>query len=141
MFYTSLHPKPFYFLSILFTTDYADLSLDVLSQLIIAQWMNPWTGLLPHPGGHLHWLQFIVKCIHFNSPLYLKQLFVPFSSTSQPKTLHAIILFCSCFRPRVLLRKPLCLKLHLTVNIRSVSSLYLFKNALSTHYRNNCACT
>lgn len=91
-----------------------------------------------------HWLQFIFKCIHFNYPPYLKQLMVRFSSTYQlrhsKQFFYSVPGFSKCTAKKAFMWKAPSDWNNLPANIRSMSSLYQFKNALSENSKNICTC-
>ncbi len=52
---------------------------------------------------HIHWPQFIFKCIHFNYPPYLQQYFVPYTTNYQVR--HSTQLYFSVPCVKTLIRK------------------------------------
>ena len=91
---------------------------------------------------HIHWLQFIFKCIHCNYPAYLQQFLIPYSSTYQLR--HSSQYFFSI--PTVyktIGKKAFMFKApsdwnNLPSNIRSLTSSHNFKNAVSSYFELNC---
>ena len=93
---------------------------------------------------HTHWLQLIFKCIYFNYPPYLKQYLVPYTSNYEVR--HSTQLYFSVPQVKKTIGKR-AFKFkapadwnNLSVEIRSISLLGLFKHALSAHFKINSLC-
>ncbi len=67
-----------------------------------------WPSL--HTRRHIHWLQFIFKCIHFKYPSYLQQYFVPFSLNYQVRHSVQTYFFVSRVRKKTWVKELSCLK-------------------------------
>ena len=91
-----------------------------------------------------HWLNLIFKCIHLDYPPYLKQLLIPFSSTYNLR--HTVQYFYSVPSfSKAMSKKAFKFKApsewnNLPLHIRSLPSLYQFKNSLRSHYKVVCSC-
>ncbi len=101
---------------------------------------------LPSPDArrHMHWLEFIYKSFNLNYPPYLKQYLSRFISTHQVR--HTSQLFFTIPHVKKAIHKR-AFKFkapadwnNLPANIRSLSTLSLFKRALSSHFKVECSC-
>ncbi len=98
----------------------------------------------PTLGRQQHWLQFIFKCIHFNHPQYLKQSLIPYMCSHHLR--HSVQVYFVV--PKVstaVAKKSFWFRApsnwnSLPVHIRSLTSLRLFKTALSAHFETTCSC-
>lgn len=93
---------------------------------------------------HMHWLQLIYKCIYFNYPSYLQQYLIPYTTSyhirhsSQP--FFSVPNVIKSFGRRAFMFKAPADWNNLPANIRSSSSLGIFKHALSSHLMVTCSC-
>lgn len=100
--------------------------------------------LPPNTRMQSHWLQFILKCIFLTCPPYLKQYFVPHSSSYSLRQLQ----YPSFTVPRtfrVIGRRAFQFKApsdwnNLPNSLRSISSLHSFKIELFNHLKTQCSC-
>ena len=93
---------------------------------------------------HIHWLQFIFKCIHLNYPYYLQQFLTLHSSIYNLRHLSQYYFVVPPVRKTVG-RRAFKFKApsdwnQLPANIRSISSFYVFKNAVSSCFELECSC-
>ena len=92
-----------------------------------------------------HWFHFIFKCIHFNYPHYLKQYMNRFTSDHQLRHCAQIYFKLPTNINNAVGKKSFMFKApsdwnNLPSHIRSITSLKLFKTALSSHLDTTCSC-
>lgn len=101
--------------------------------------------LAPSERRQYHWLQFIFKCIHFNYPDYLKKYLIPYSTPYRLR--HNDQMYLTVPRTKLEIGK---LAFHVKApqdwnslpdDIRSINSIWVFRNAVFSFLHNVCTCS
>ncbi len=92
---------------------------------------------------HIHWLQFIFKCIHLNYPNYLRQNLILYSSPYSSR--HSAYFFFTPLVKKVLGKRAFRYKApadwnNLPSNVRSLTSFHRFKKGLFFCIDISCNC-
>ena len=97
-----------------------------------------------HVRRHMHWLQLVFKVIYFTYPPYLKRFLVHIPSTQHTRHSTQVYFTLSSsqnkFGKHAFSFKAPSDWNNLLVNIRSISSLPLFKRALASYSEAPCCC-
>lgn len=98
----------------------------------------------PKNRRKLHWSILIFKCIHTQSPPYLKELLTPLSSDYSLRNIDHLFLVTPRIRKEIGRRafkfKAPSVWNSLPSSFRSITSLYIFRSSLITYFETSCSC-
>lgn len=139
MQFIRIQPKLFFCFLLQLIISCADLLLDVL--MIHITDLLKWFPL--NIRRHIHWLQFIFKCIHFNYPNYLRQNLILYSSPYHLRH-SAYYVFTPLVR-KVFGKKAFRYKApadwnNLPSKVCSLTYFYRFKKGLFSCFEISCNC-